>query len=86
MEELESFSEELAAKPMIVVASKMDVAQDAARVEAVKDLAEERGVKFFAISSVTGEGIENLKFAMADAVFAHAAEEPADKTGEAIEP
>ena len=81
MEELKSFGEELAAKPTILVASKVDVAQDAARVQAVKALAEERGLKFFAISSVTGEGIESLKFAMAEAVFAHVAEEVADKTG-----
>ncbi len=86
MEELKSFSEELAAKPMILAASKVDVAQDAARVEAVKELAEERGLKFFAISSVTGEGIESLKFAMAEAVFAHVAGEAADKTGEKVEP
>ena len=32
MQELRSFSEDLAAKPMIVVATKMDSAQDPARV------------------------------------------------------
>src|SRR3989442_8801177 len=36
MRELESFSPELAAKPMLVVASKMDAAQDAARVESLR--------------------------------------------------
>ena len=86
MEELASFSEDLAAKPMIVVATKMDAAQDPSGSKRCKALAEERGLPFFEISSVTGEGIENLKFAMADAVFAHVAEEVADKTGETIEP
>ena len=70
MEELASFSEELAAKPMIVVATKMDVAQDRTRVDALRDLAKERGLPFFEISSATGQGIEELKFAMAERVLA----------------
>src|SRR5579863_2387229 len=44
MAELASFSDELAAKPMIVVATKMDVAQDPARVESLRNLAAERGL------------------------------------------
>ena len=39
LKELASFSEELAAKPMFVVASKIDVAQDPDRIEAVRALA-----------------------------------------------
>ena len=53
---------------MIVVATKMDVAQDPQRLEALRELARERGLPFFAISSATGEGIEDLKFAMAERV------------------
>ena len=68
MEELASFSEELVKKPMIVVASKMDVAQDAARVESLKQHAAERGLPYFEISSATGLGIDKLKFAMAERV------------------
>jgi GTP-binding protein len=67
--ELASFSDELAAKPMIVVATKMDAAQDPSRVAALRDLAKERGLAFFEISSVTGQGIEDLKFAMAERVM-----------------
>src|SRR5947209_4627926 len=52
MQELASFSEELAAKPMLVVATKMDAAQDPGRVEALRNLARDRGLPFFAISSV----------------------------------
>jgi GTP-binding protein len=70
MRELASFSESLAAKPMFIVATKMDAAQDAARVEALRRLAVERGLPFYPISSVTGEGIERLKQAMGDAVLA----------------
>ncbi len=69
MKELASFSEALAAKPMLVVATKMDAAQDDSRVEALRKLAEERQLEFCTISSVTGEGIDRLKHAMADAVF-----------------
>jgi GTP-binding protein len=68
MNELANFSDDLAHKPMIVVATKMDVAQDAERIEGLRELARERGLPFFAISSATGEGIEDLKFAMAERV------------------
>lgn len=70
MAELASFSEDLAHKPMIVAASKMDAAQDPARVESLRHHAAERGLAFFEISSVTGQGIEALKFAMAERVLA----------------
>jgi GTP-binding protein len=73
MTELASFSEELAAKPMILVATKMDAAQDPARVGSLEALARERGLAFFRISSVTGEGLEELRFAMADRVLEKAA-------------
>ncbi len=72
MEELSSFSDQLAAKPMIVVATKMDVAQDPERVARLRDLAKSRGLAFFEISSVTGQGIDNLKHAMAERVWAPA--------------
>src|SRR5690348_1290510 len=64
MEELAGFREDLAKKPMFVVASKMDAAQDPARVEALRDLAKDKGLPFYEISSVTGQGIENLKYEM----------------------
>jgi GTP-binding protein len=73
MEELAGFSEELVAKPMIVVATKMDAAQDPSRVASLRDLAKERGLAFFEISSATGHGIEELKYAMADRVLEPAA-------------
>jgi GTP-binding protein len=72
MEELASFSPDLVAKPMIVVAAKMDAAQDPGRVAALRRLAEQRGLPFFEISSATGLGIEQLKFAMAERVLAPA--------------
>jgi GTPase len=69
MRELESFSPELLEKPMIVVATKMDIAQNPARVDSLRRLASERGLPYFEISSATGQGIEALKFAMAERVL-----------------
>ena len=73
LQELAAFSEDLAAKPMLIVATKIDVAQDPARVEALRSLARERGLPFFAISSVTGQGLEQLRHAMAERVLEPAA-------------
>jgi GTPase len=73
MHELANFSDELIKKPMLVVASKIDVAQDPERVEAIEKRAAEAGLPFLKISSVTGEGIEQLKARMAEAVFAEPA-------------
>jgi GTP-binding protein len=67
--ELASFSDELASKPMIVVASKIDVAQDPARIEAVESLARAEGLPYFAISAVTGQGLVELVRAMGAHVF-----------------
>ncbi len=69
MTELASFSESLVEKPMIVVATKMDAAQDPERVASLEKLARKRKLPFFKISSATGEGIDKLKRAMADRVL-----------------
>jgi GTP-binding protein len=69
MTELASFNEDLARKPMLVAASKMDVAPDPERVAAIQAVAEARGLPFFKISSASGEGIEALKFALAERVL-----------------
>lgn len=64
MNELASFSDDLAKKPMFVVASKVDVAQDPERIESLRALAASQKLPFFEISSVTGVGIETLKRGM----------------------
>jgi GTPase len=69
MVELASFDEDLARRPMLVAASKMDVAHDPDKVAAIRGLAASRGLPFFEISSVTGKGIEALKFALAERVL-----------------
>jgi GTP-binding protein len=69
--ELHEFSDTLLAKPMVVVASKIDACQNPARIEAVRAKASQHGWPFYAISSVTGAGIEELRFAMSTALFDH---------------
>jgi len=69
LKELATFSEDLAAKPMIVVATKLDAAQDQDRIGALRNHAAELGLAFFAISSATGQGIPELIRGMAERVF-----------------
>jgi GTP-binding protein len=69
MNELASFGEDLAQKPIIVVATKLDAAQDRTRLESLERMAKEKGLPFHAISSVTGQGVEALKYAMAERVL-----------------
>ena len=65
-EELERFNPLLAAKPMLVVASKLDVMNDRARLQLLRAFCAERGMELHPISSVTGEGVEVLKVVLAD--------------------
>ncbi|HYL39504.1 MAG TPA: GTPase ObgE [Bryobacteraceae bacterium] len=65
LEELASFSAALAAKPMLVVASKIDAVQDRARMASLRAVAESHGMPLHEISSVTGQGIEGLKYKIA---------------------
>ena len=69
MHELESFSEDLSKKPMLVVATKLDAAQDPERVKSLQRMSRKLGLPFFKISSVTGEGLDALKQAMAEHVL-----------------
>ncbi|MEX2264412.1 MAG: GTPase, partial [Bryobacteraceae bacterium] len=69
MNELRSFSPELAGKPMLVVATKMDAAQSAERVQALRKVAEDRNLPFHEISSATGQGLDRLRYAMAEILF-----------------
>jgi GTP-binding protein len=79
MEELGQFSEDLLKKPMVLVATKVDVAQDPERLESLRTLAREKGLTFYEISSVTGLGLEPLKTAMAEIVLA-----PVEAASEAV--
>ena len=54
-------------KPTIVVATKIDVANPD-KLAKLKRYAKRKKLDFYAISAVTGEGIDELKWAMADRV------------------
>jgi GTPase len=66
--ELASFSPELAEKPMLVVATKLDATTDRAHLDELRDFAARRGLEFHAISAATGEGVVPLVRAIADAL------------------
>ena len=68
--ELKSFDPALAAKPTILVASKADVANPE-KLRKLTALAKRKKLPLFTISAVSGEGIEKLKFALAEAVEVH---------------
>jgi GTP-binding protein len=59
--ELEAYRADLLERPMIVVATKTDALDDAGRLESLREHARATGREFFAISAVTGEGLEPLK-------------------------
>jgi len=65
--ELANFGEGLNSKPTIVVATKIDAANDE-KLTKLKRYAKRKKLPFYSISAVTGEGIDELKFAMADRV------------------
>ena len=66
--ELRAFSESLAEKPMIVVATKLDATTERTRLEALRAFCSERGLEFHAISAASGEGVRELVRSIADAL------------------
>jgi GTP-binding protein len=67
--ELAKFSAELASKPMIVVANKMDAAQDPDRVARLETAAKARNLDMMRISAVTGENLAELKAAIFERAY-----------------
>ena len=58
--ELEEFDPEVAARPRVLVASKMDAVSDPERPASIARAAVARGLPFFEISAVTHRGLEPL--------------------------
>jgi len=82
LRELKSFGAGLEKKPMIVVASKIDALQPAAKavrgksktlnkLEKLAAYCKKKKLPLYPISAVTGEGIEKLKFALGKQVAKH---------------
>ena len=66
--ELAAFSPALSEKPVIVVATKLDATTDRTHLDSLRDYCAKNGLEFHAISSASGEGIQALVRAMADAL------------------
>lgn len=62
--ELAKYDDDLAARPQVVVATKTDALDDEQRLEALRERAKKDRRRFFAISSVTRDGVQNLVFAV----------------------
>ena len=67
LSELLSFGHGLDEKPMIVVASKADVANPA-KLKKLETMAKRKKLPFYAISAVTGLGVDKLKYAIGERV------------------
>jgi GTP-binding protein len=67
LDELKNFGAGLENKPTLMVASKIDVANPD-KLKKLKQWCTRKKLKLYPISAVTGEGIEKLKFAMADEI------------------
>lgn len=65
--ELKSFGHGLDEKPRVVVASKCDVANPD-KLKKLAAMAKRRKLPFYAISAVTGEGIDALRYGLAEKV------------------
>jgi GTP-binding protein len=62
--ELKSFGHDLDEKPMMVVASKADVANPE-KLKKLQAMAKRRKLPFYSISAVSGQGVDALKYAIA---------------------
>ncbi len=66
--ELVLYSKEISEKLLVVAGTKLDLAYDKIRLNKLKDYCEKKGNVFFAISSVTLDGIKDLTSYLAEQV------------------
>jgi GTPase len=62
--ELEAYSPAVAAKPKLVVATKLDALDDPARLDEFKAFCEREGLAFHQISAASGNGLKELLYAV----------------------
>ncbi|WP_225410068.1 GTPase ObgE [Stigmatella hybrida] len=67
--ELGKYSAELARKPQVVAANKLDLTHARERLEALTSALRERGIAVFPVSTATGEGMQALMDATAEVLF-----------------
>ena len=72
--ELRAFGHGLGEKPVLVVAAKLDAANPD-KLKKLQAMARRRKLAFFALSAVTGQGVDALRYAMAEHVRAHRVEQ-----------
>jgi GTP-binding protein len=61
-EELRLYNEELAGRPQIILANKMDLPEAQQNFERIKEAADKCGYKIFAVSAATGQGFEQVVY------------------------
>jgi GTP-binding protein len=69
MKELEAFSPEVAARPQVLAANKVDLlGEDKTRLARLRKMATGKKIPFFAISAIKSEGLKPLVEALARAL------------------
>ena len=58
--ELEAYSNEVAGKPKIVLATKIDAVDDADLLKELKEFCHREGLSYYAISAATGQGLKEM--------------------------
>jgi len=84
MNELESFGAGLMEKPMVLVASKIDVANPE-KLAKLQKFAKRKKLELLAISAVSGKGIADLKYELAKRVRQIRESEPKEQVGDPSE-
>lgn len=64
--EMNAFNPDMARKPVLVVATKLDATTDTTHLEELRKYAAKRDLPFFSVSAASGAGIQDLVRAMAD--------------------
>ncbi len=65
MQELAAFNAALATRPMVLVASKVDLAGEGRRLRALEELASREHLALFPVSAATGNGIDEFMWGIA---------------------